>query len=96
MTNRILTSAAFVTLALASAVASSAFANAGGYVCQRFSPSKNTPAVAHCITWSHEGAANMRAAHCDPASMGDAVMLAKCQTLMDGHLGDGAQPTSPG
>ena len=59
---------------------------AGGYLCQRWNPTKGSPPVTHCVTWTHEAAARMAAANCDPAMMSDAAMRAHCMALMAGKL----------
>lgn len=69
--------AAITTLA----VISTASAATNGSVCQTWNPSKASPAVTHCVTWSHEAAARMRAANCDPAMMSGAAMRAACDAL---------------
>lgn len=70
--------ALFVALAGSAAVAAQ---SAGAYVCQTWNPSKNSPAVTHCVTWSKEAAARMHAAPCDPKTMTDAQMRARCAEL---------------
>jgi len=69
-------------------------ASAGGYACQTWNPTKASPAVTHCLTWTREAAANMRAANCDPAMKGDAAMRAECLAAMSDHHGDGSNPAA--
>jgi hypothetical protein len=70
--------------------------NAGAYVCQTWNPAKTGRAVAHCVTWTREAAARMRAAGCDPATMGDAAMRVQCEAMMGGRQGRGSKPTAAG
>ena len=71
--------------------ASVAFA-ASTVACQTWNPAKTTAAITHCITWTRDAAVRMRAAGCDPATMGDAAMRAQCVAMMSDHRGDGASP----
>ena len=77
--------------ALATVVGASA-AFAANAACQTWNPSKVSPPVTHCLTWTQEAAARMRAAGCDPAMMGDANMRAQCAAMMSDHRGGGATP----
>lgn len=51
------------------------------FVCQTWTPTKASPPVTHCLTWTRQAAARMRAADCDPAKMTEAQMRAKCAEL---------------
>jgi hypothetical protein len=73
--------ALFVALAGSAAFAAH---GAGLYLCQTWSPAKAGPPVTHCVTWTREAAARMRAAACDPANMTSAAMRAQCSTLAAG------------
>lgn len=83
---------------LAALIASAAFAahGAGDYVCQAWSPAKTGRTVTHCITWSREAAAQMRAAGCDPAMMSDAAMRAQCAAMMAERRGEGSTSATAG
>jgi hypothetical protein len=65
-------------------------AQTAAYRCQTWNSSKVGPAATHCMTWTREAAARMRAAHCDPAMMGDAAMRAQCLAMANSHPGDAA------
>jgi hypothetical protein len=73
----------------ATLLATAAFAaqGEGGYTCQTWNPTKAGPAVTHCVTWTHEAAARMRAADCDPATMSDAAMRDLCMAMMSEPAG---------
>ena len=71
--------ALIVALAATSALAAH---GAGSIVCQTWNPAKTGRAVTHCATWKHEDAERMRAAGCDPRTMTDAQMRARCAELM--------------
>jgi len=71
--------ALFITLASSAAYAAH---SDGGYLCQTFNMSKNTPATIHCVTWTKAGAARLRAVNCDPGKMTTAAMRAQCAELM--------------
>jgi hypothetical protein len=80
MTHRNLIAGAAGALTL---VASAALARAGGDArCVSFSPVKNTPAVIHCVGWTHEVAARLTAAGCDPRRMRPPEMRDVCADLM--------------
>lgn len=80
MTHRNLIAGAAGALTL---VASASLAHAAGDVgCVAFNPSKNAPAVVHCVGWTHEMAARLKAAGCDPRRMTPAEMLTVCADLM--------------
>jgi len=81
-------------VALAGSVAFAAH-SAGAYVCETSTPTKMSPPVTHCITWTHEAAARM-AANCDPAMMVDVAMRAQCMALMAGHQGLVSHPAAAG
>jgi hypothetical protein len=66
------------------------------YVCRAWNLTKMSPPVTHCITWTQEGAAHMRAANCDPAMMGDEAMRAQCAALMGGVQADASAPAAAG
>jgi hypothetical protein len=61
---------------------SAAFAGDGGYMCQTRSPAKNVPMATHCVTWTHQAAARVQTASCDPAKMPYASMREACEQLM--------------
>jgi hypothetical protein len=63
---------------------------AGAYRCQTWNSSKSGPAATHCMTWTREAAARMRAAKCAPAMMADAAMRAQCLAMANSHPGDAA------
>jgi hypothetical protein len=64
-------------------VASAALAHAGGDArCVSYNPAKNAPAVIHCVGWTHEMAARLTAAGCDPRRMTPAEMRDVCADLM--------------
>jgi hypothetical protein len=69
-----------LVVALGGSVAFAAH-NAGAYVCQTWNPTKVSPPVTHCVTWTREAAARMRAAPCDPATMTPAQMRERCAEL---------------
>ena len=72
--------ASAVALGLAAASAASAH-GVGGFICQTFNMAKNTPPTTHCVTWTREAKAMMRAAPCDPAKMSAAEMRERCAEL---------------
>jgi hypothetical protein len=53
----------------------------GGFICQTWNPSKAAPPITHCVTWTREATAQMRAAPCDPAKMGAEAMRERCVDL---------------
>lgn len=61
---------------------SAAIAAEDAFACQTWNPSKIAPAMTHCVTWSREAAALMRAAPCDPKTMTPAEMRARCAEMM--------------
>ena len=67
-------------------------AHSGSFVCRTWNTSKNTPPAAHCITWTHEAAARMSAANCDPSKTGEAAMRAQCA----GMMGEASTPATAG
>ena len=77
--------AMIVALAGTSALAAHA---AGAIVCQTWNPAKTGRAVTHCASWRREDAERMRAAGCDPKTMTDAQMRARCAELMAGAQGN--------
>lgn len=72
--------ASAVALGLAAASAASAH-GVGGFICQTFNMAKNVPPTTHCVTWTREAKAMMRAAPCDPAKMSAAEMRERCAEL---------------
>ena len=78
--------------ALAAVLGTSVAVAASAAACQAWNPSKVSPPVTHCLTWSQEAATRMRASGCDPAMMGDAAMRAQCAAMMSDHRGGGATP----
>lgn len=62
-------------------IASSAFAKDGNFICQTWHPTKASPAVTHCLTWSKTGAARLKAEGCDPSTMGASAMRSKCREM---------------
>ena len=95
MTNFKHVAAGAIFFALAGSVAFAAH-SAAEFVCQTWNPAKTGRAVTHCVTWTREAAARMRAASCDPAMMGDAAMRAQCAAMMGDHQGQGSKPTQAG
>jgi hypothetical protein len=65
-----------------------------GYLCQTWNPVKSGPAVTHCLTWTREAAARMRAAGCDPAMTNGSAMRSTCAELVAGREQSGAQVQS--
>jgi hypothetical protein len=80
MITRQFLAASAVALGLAAALAASAH-GVGGFICQTFNMAKNTPPTTHCVTWTREAKAMMRAAPCDPAKMSTAEMRERCAEL---------------
>ena len=95
MTINKLSAAGALIIALGGSAAFAAH-RAGDYVCQTWNPAKTGRAFTHCITWTREAAAHMRAVGCDPAMMGDAAMRAQCAAMMGDHRGQGSKPTQAG
>jgi hypothetical protein len=95
MTIHKLSAAGALVVALAGSAAFAAH-SAGAYVCQTSNPAKTARAVTHCVTWTREAAARMRAAGCDPTMMGDVAMRAQCAAMMGDHQGQGSKPTDAG
>jgi hypothetical protein len=84
MTNRRLLTISAIALGL-SAAASAVFAHGlGGYVCQTWNSSKNTPAITHCVTWNRDATDRMRSNGCDPSKMANDAMRALCSQMSDG------------
>ena len=82
MITRQFLAASAVALGLAAASAASASAQGvGGFICQTFNMAKNVPPTTHCVTWTREAKAMMRAAPCDPAKMSTAEMRERCAEL---------------
>jgi hypothetical protein len=80
MTHRKLIAGAVGALTLA---ASASLAHAAGDAgCVTFNTSKNSSAVVHCVGWTHEMAARLKAAGCDPQHMTLAEMRGICADLM--------------
>lgn len=80
MTHRKLIAGAAGALTL---IASASLAHAAGDVgCVTYNPTKNSPVVIHCVGWTHEMAARLKAASCDPGHMTAAAMRAVCADLM--------------
>ena len=50
--------------------------------CQTWNSSKITAAMTHCVAWTKEAAALMRAAPCDAKTMTPAEMRARCAEMM--------------
>ena len=69
--------------------ASVAFA-ADSAACQTWNPGKIRPPITHCLSWTRDAAAHMRAVNCDPSMMGDAAMRAECLAMA--HERRGAPP----
>jgi hypothetical protein len=80
MTTRQFLAASAVALGLAAASSASAH-GVGGFICQTFNMAKNVPPTTHCVTWTREAKAMMRAAPCDPAKMSAAEMRERCAEL---------------
>jgi hypothetical protein len=95
MTINKLTTAGALIVALGASAALAAN-GAGAYVCQTWSPAKTGRAITHCVTWTREAAARMRAAGCDPAMMGDAAMSVQCAAMTGDHQGQRSKPTQAG
>jgi hypothetical protein len=55
----------------------------GDFACQTFSPIKTSAPATHCVTWTREAGAQMRAA-CDPQATPLAVMRERCAELSAG------------
>ena len=95
MTIHKLSAAGALIVALGGSTAAAAH-GAGDYVCQTWSPAKTGRTVTHCATWTHEAAARMRAAGCDPAKVGEAAMRAQCAAMMGDHQGQAPKPSAAG
>ena len=80
MTTRQLMAGSAFALGLAAATAASAH-GVGSFICQTFSMAKDTPATTHCVTWTRDAKAMMRAAPCDPAKVSTAEMRQRCAEL---------------
>jgi len=80
MTTRQFLAASAFALGLAAGSAASAH-GVGGFICQSFNMAKNTPPTTHCVTWTREAKAMMRAAPCDSAKMSAAEMRQRCAEL---------------
>jgi hypothetical protein len=80
MTTRQILAASAVAIGLSAASAASAH-GVGGFICQTFNMAKNVPPTTHCVTWTREAKAMMRAAPCDPAKMSAAEMRDRCAEL---------------
>lgn len=78
-------SAAMLSLSIATAAAAH---GVGGFMCQTFNMSKNTPPMTHCVTWTREAAKRMREAPCDPSKMSVEEMRRRCAEMS-------AAPTAP-
>ncbi len=79
-------SVAAAVFAISGSIALAAHAapfGSGGYACRAWNPTKMSPSVTQCITWTREGEARMRAANCDPSMKTDGAMRAQCTALMD-------------
>ena len=65
-------------------VASGAFAESTAdarFTCHTWTPSKTSPPMTHCVTWSREAQARLHASGCDPAKMPAEAMRARCAEL---------------
>lgn len=80
MTMRTMLAASALTLGLTVATAAAAH-GMGGFMCQTFNMSKNTPPTTHCVTWAKEAAKRMREAPCDPAKMSADEMRRRCAEM---------------
>ena len=90
MTHRKLIAGAAGALTL---IASASLAHAAGDVrCETFSPAKTGRTVTHCQSWTHEMAARLKAAGCDPQHMTPAEMRAACAE----HMAHADAPASGG
>jgi hypothetical protein len=81
MTKRNLITASALALGLAIAASAAQAHGVGGFICQIWNPSKAAPSVTHCVTWTREATAQMRAAPCDPAKMSVGAMRDRCAEL---------------
>jgi hypothetical protein len=80
MTHRYLFAGAAGALTL---VASASLAHATGDVrCESFSLAKTGRLITHCQSWTHDMAARLKAAGCDPEHMTPAAMRTVCADLM--------------
>jgi hypothetical protein len=52
--------------------------------CQTGNPTKVGRAVTHCVAWTHEAAARLRAANCEPSIGGGGAMRAQCLAMSPG------------
>jgi hypothetical protein len=50
------------------------------FKCEAYAPSKASPMLTHCVTWTRDANGRMQA-HCDPAKMSDAAMRARCAEM---------------
>jgi hypothetical protein len=81
MTKHNLMAASALALGLAIAASTAQAHGVGGFICQTWSPSKVASSVIRCVTWTREGATQMRAAPCDPAKVSAAEMRERCAEL---------------
>jgi hypothetical protein len=80
MTTRQFLAGTALALGLAAASAASAH-GVGGFICQTFNMAKDTPPTTHCVTWTREAKAMMRAAPCDPTKMSAEEMRRRCAEM---------------
>jgi hypothetical protein len=81
MTTRLFLAGSTFALGLAAAASGVSAHGVGSFVCQTFSTAKNAPPATHCVTWTREARAMMKAAPCDPAKMSATEMRRHCAEM---------------
>ncbi len=96
MTNPKLAAAGIGAAACVLLVGSIAVAAEPTPFCQTANPTKGSPAVTHCVTWTHEASARLRAANCDPSTKDGAAMRAQCVAMTPRPASDASTPAQAG